>query len=64
MKEQTQKNQNIETSADMAVFHTGQDVKTAVLIVSVLANIALFVMWLTLQLTSRYDAAMTSWLLG
>lgn len=62
MKQQKQTEEQV--SAGIAVFQTGQDVKTAVLIVSVIANIALFVMWLILQLTSRYDAAVASWFIG
>ncbi len=65
MKQQTQKDQTpAETVAGVATFQTGQDVKNAILIVSVLANVALFVLWLMLQVTSRYDAAMTTWLIG
>lgn len=64
MKQQKQTAEQVETSTAIATFQTGQDVKTAVLIVSVLANVALFVMWLILQLTSRYDAAVTSWFIS
>lgn len=60
MKQQKQ----TEEISTVATFQTGQDVKTAVLIVSVLANVALFVMWLILQLSTRYDAAVTSWFIG
>ena len=59
-----QQKQTEDISTAVASFQTGQDVKTAVLIVSVLANIALFVMWLILQLSSRYDAAVASWFVG
>ena len=59
-----QQKQIEEISAAVATFQTGQDVKTAVLIVSVLANVALFIMWLIVQLSTRYDAAVASWFLG
>lgn len=62
-QKQTVKDMN-EAEVAIATFQTAQDVKTAVLIVSVLANIALFTVWLVLQLTPRYDAVMTTWLLG
>ena len=61
MKQQKQTDEQVGA---IATFQTGQDVKTAVLIVSVVANIALFVMWLILQLTSRYDAAVASWFIS
>lgn len=59
-----QQKQIEEINAAVATFQTGQDVKTAVLIVSVLANVALFIMWLILQLSTRYDAAVASWFIG
>ncbi len=65
MNQQTQKDQtSSEAVATIATFQTGQDVKNAVLILSVLANLALFVLWLAVQLTSRYDAALASWITG
>jgi hypothetical protein len=38
------------------------DVRNAVLIVSVVANLVVFVMWLTLQLTSRYDVQLAAFI--
>jgi hypothetical protein len=64
MKEQTQTNKIMEAEVQAATFQTGQDVKTAILIVSVLANVTVFTLWLMLQLTSRFDSVMASWLLG
>jgi len=65
MNQQTQKDQTpAEAVAAFATFQTGQDVKNAILILSVLANIALFVLWLIVQLTSRYNAALASWITG
>jgi hypothetical protein len=63
MKEQTQKVQtNAEADVGLAVFQTSQDVKTAILIVSILANVTLFVVWLMLQVSTQYDAAIAGWL--
>lgn len=62
MKEQTQTETLVD--AQTVPFQTAQDLKTAILIVSVLANITVFVLWLTLQLTSRFDSALSAWLLG
>ncbi len=65
MKQQTQKQQvNVEAEEGVALFQTSQDLRTAILVVSVLANVTLFVVWLTLMFTSRYDAAIAGWLLG
>jgi hypothetical protein len=65
MKEKTQKTSNLShAEVAIATFQTGQDVKTAVLIVSLLVNVTVFTVWLVLQLTPRYDAVMTTWLLG
>jgi hypothetical protein len=63
MKQQTQKVEaKTETEVSTAIFQTSQDVKTAILIVSVLANVTLFVVWLMLQVTTQYDAAIAGWL--
>jgi hypothetical protein len=64
MKEQTQTNNVHKIEVTDATFQTANDLKTAVLIVSVLANVAIFTVWLLVQLTPRYDAVMTTWLFG
>lgn len=65
MKEQTQTDNSLSrTEVAIATFQTGQDVKTAILIVSLLVNVIVFTVWLVLQLTPRYDAVMTTLLLG
>lgn len=65
MKQQTQKKQvNSEAVESVATFQTGQDLRTAVLIVSVVANVALFVGWLTLKLVPQYASSVTGFLFG
>ena len=64
MKQQIQKETPNQDVPVAAAFQTGQDVKNAVLILSVFANLVLFVTWLTLQLTSQYDTAFATWLIG
>lgn len=57
-------NNTTQLEAAVATFQTAQDLKTAILIVSLLVNIIVFTVWLVVQLTPRYDAVMTTWLLG
>lgn len=42
----------------------GYDLKSAVLIVSVVANLFVVITWLALQVTSEYDVALASFFLG
>lgn len=39
-----------------------KDLKSSVLIVSVLANLGIFVAWVAIQVTSRYDDQLVSFL--
>ena len=41
---------------------TGQDIKSAVLLVSVTINLAIFIGWLLLRLTTVYDAEVYNFL--
>mgnify|MGYP000064105614 CR=1 FL=1 len=41
---------------------TGQDIKSAVLLVSVTINLAVFIGWLLLRLTTVYDAQVYNYL--
>lgn len=41
---------------------TGQDIKSAVLVVSVTINLAIFIGWLLLRLTTVYDAEVYNFL--
>ena len=54
-----------ETSVNMQVAmssQTTQDLKSAVLIVSVVANLFILTAWLALQVTARYDAQLATFL--
>ena len=42
----------------------GYDLKSATLIVSVVANLFVVTTWLAMQVTSEYDAALASFFLG
>lgn len=44
----------------MASSQMGQDLKSAVLVVSVMANLFVFTLWIALQVTSQYDAQIAS----
>lgn len=48
--------QQVETD-ELALTNVNQDLKNSILIVSVVANLAVFTLWLTLQVTSQYDSA-------
>lgn len=45
-----------------AASHISQDLKNAVLVVSLVANLFIFTAWLAVQVTSRYDAQLASFL--
>lgn len=67
MNENTQTfTQESETVVATILAHeqVGYDLKTAVLIVSVVANLFVVTTWLALQVTSQYDAALASFFLG
>ena len=49
-----------EAGQAAAVSHMSQDLKNAVLIVSVVANLFVFTMWLMLQVTTQYDSQIAS----
>jgi hypothetical protein len=46
----------------MVASHMTQDLKTAVLVVSVVANLFIFTAWLALQVTTQYDTQIASFL--
>ncbi|OYW41737.1 hypothetical protein B7Z28_02210 [Candidatus Saccharibacteria bacterium 32-45-3] len=54
------KKQVVSKKSSQAVYQTGQDVKSAVLIVSVVGNIAILTGWIAIQVTSQYDAQVLS----
>lgn len=48
----------IASSTDVVVDSTVQDFRTAVIILSVAINLVVFLTWLILQYTTRYDSAL------
>jgi len=64
MVKKTNTNKVQETSAVVVSSTMTQDLKNAVLIVSVVLNLVIFTMWIALQLTSRYDLQLASFLLN
>lgn len=65
MKQQTQKEQvNSEAVDSIATFQTSQDLRTAILVLSVVTNVALFVAWLTLKLAPQYATTVSGFLFG
>jgi hypothetical protein len=56
----------IATDAEAAVVTSavGQDVRNAVLIVSVVANLFFFTAWVMLQVTSQYDSQLAGFIFG
>lgn len=54
-----------ENNESTATFSTvGNDFRTAVLIVSIVANLFVFTAWVLLQVTSRYDTQVAQALFG
>jgi hypothetical protein len=43
---------------------TGDDVKSALLVVSLVINAVVLIGWITLQVTSKYDEQVTQFLMG
>ena len=61
-KTNTNETQNEAVEAAMPVSSMSQDLKTAVLIVSVVANLFIFTAWVALQVTTQYDMQVASFL--
>ena len=57
MKKTTKKRPVKKTNA---IFHTGEDARTAILIVSLLINLFVLSIWIVVRTTSDYDAALSS----
>ncbi|MGK2896678.1 MAG: hypothetical protein ACSLEY_03715 [Candidatus Saccharimonadales bacterium] len=47
------------TSKPVAVLETGADLKTALLIVSLIGNAFIICIWVALKVTSQYDTALS-----
>lgn len=59
MKQKTNTN-NEQILEDQANAYLVRDVKHSVLIVSLVANLSLFTLWVALLVTERYDASLAS----
>lgn len=59
-KEQTEA--VVEMASAVPTSQMTQDLKTAVLIVSVVANLFVFTTWVALQVTSQYDSQISQFL--
>jgi len=65
MKQKEDKNNKTAAVVEAAPYsRLSQDLKNSVLIVSVFVNLVIFTAWIALQVTSRYDAQMASFLFG
>ena len=64
MKEKTNTTTEKSTAEVAVSSHLSHDLRNAVLIVSVVANLFVFTMWLILQMTAQYDASLAATLLG
>lgn len=65
MKQKEDKNNKTDAVVEVAPYsRLSQDLKNSVLIVSVFVNLVIFTAWIALQVTSRYDAQMASFLFG
>ena len=67
MKEKTNMKQQNESQSEImeavvTTSHMSQDLKTAVLVVSVVANLFVFTAWIALQVTTQYDSQIASFL--
>lgn len=58
-KKPTNNNQEINVAATL---QTSQDLRNAVLIVSVVMNLFIFIAWLAMQVTTRYDTQIAGFL--
>jgi hypothetical protein len=62
-KTNTTKNASTEMAMEMVqVSNMSQDLKSAVLIVSVVANLFIFTAWVALQVTTQYDTQIATFL--
>lgn len=62
MQKQTHQQEAAEVSE--LTLTVNQDLKNSILIVSMVANLAVFTMWVVLQVTSQYDSAFSQLLFG
>ncbi|HMH70280.1 MAG TPA: hypothetical protein VK502_02685 [Candidatus Saccharimonadales bacterium] len=61
----TTKKQTVEAEENVAAVvtsHLSQDLKSSLLIVSLVANLAVLTAWIAIQVTSQYDSQLVSFL--
>lgn len=60
-KTNTDKKESVITEAEGAITSSlAKDIKSSVLILSVIVNLYIFTAWIALQITSRYDDQLAS----
>ena len=64
MATQKQTHQTEVETSELALSTVSQDMKNSILIVSMVANLAVFTLWVILQVTSQYDSAFSQLLFG
>jgi hypothetical protein len=64
MKQETQKVQKDQISEEVTSAQVWNDLKNSILLVSLFVNLTILTGWIALQVSSRYDAAMASFLFG
>lgn len=50
-----QETNTTQETQEIPAMRAGEDLKTAVLVVSVVVNLFVFITWLAIQVTTRYD---------
>ena len=58
----TTTNDNTPEIQAIVATRTGQDVRNAVFVVSIVLNMFIFIAWLAMQVTTRYDAQIAGFL--
>jgi hypothetical protein len=61
-KETNEKNKMLTPQSQAGVTQLGRDLRDSILVVSVLINAYVFIAWLVLQVTTRFDTALISYL--
>lgn len=60
----TTRSKKVSSKKSSALLQTGADLRTAVLIVSLLINAFVVCLWVTLATTTEYDVALSQFFLG
>ena len=64
MATEKQTHQQEAEASELALSTVNQDLKNSILIISMVANLAVFTLWVILQVTSQYDSAFSQLLFG